>query len=499
MATQPFMPLPGGIHLPTFKTLSSLRPLAEAPLPEELIFPLQLRGGVSALPTVETGQRVLKGEVIARAPFENLPPIHASSSGIVRSVENRLLPHPSALEDLCIVIDTDGLDEGIPISTRRHFSMETRETLRSRLIEAGVLGLGGAAFPTGFKVDPGKRRVDTLLLNAAECEPYISCDDSLLRHFPHEVLQGAIILMHILSVEKCIIGIEDDMPEALKKLSQALSAHAYTGIQVQRVPALYPSGGEKQLIQILTGREVPAGGIPADIGIVCQNVGTAAAVYRAIEYQEPLISRIVTVTGHGVQSPRNWITRIGTPIAHLVAASGGYTDAAERLIIGGPMMGFSVPEDHLPITKASNCILVASREELPAPPEVMPCIRCGACAEVCPAGLLPQQLYWYGRTDNHERLTQHDLFSCIECGCCNMVCPSHIPLVQQFRASKGQLQLKRREREKADHARTRFENRQHRKEVEKRNKAENTRRKREALNLPGNDIPPSEAPDSEAN
>ncbi|MEY2700539.1 MAG: hypothetical protein RIQ52_1294 [Pseudomonadota bacterium] len=493
MATQPFMPLPGGLHLPTFKTLSASRPLAEAPLPAELVFPLQLRGGINAVPTVSAGQRVLKGEVIARAAFENLPPLHASSSGIVRCIENRLLPHPSAMEDLCIIIDTDGLDEALPLQPRRHFSLESRETLRAWLIEAGVLGLGGAAFPTGFKVDPGKRRVDTLILNAAECEPYITCDDSLLQHFPHEVLQGAIILMHILSVEQCIIGIEDDMPEACRSLENALRARAYSGIRLQRVPALYPSGGEKQLIQILTGREVPAGGIPADIGIVCQNVGTAGAVYRAIEYQEPLVSRIVTVTGHGIHEPRNWITRIGTPIAHLTAASGGYTNAAERLIIGGPMMGFAVSDDQLPVTKASNCILVAGHEDLPEPPEVMPCIRCGACAEVCPAGLLPQQLYWYGRADNQERLEQHELFSCIECGCCNMVCPSHIPLVQHFRASKGKLTLKRREREKADHARVRFESRQSRKEEEKRSKAEATRRKREALNLNTPEVTHTEA------
>lgn len=472
----------GGLHLDGHKRESCTAALAVARLPERLVFPLQQRNGEDSKPVVAPGDRVLKGQVIARdeSPFN--PPIHASSSGIVRAMEDLPLPHPSGLSGSCIVIETDGEDAAVNFAGVADYRQCSPDELRRRIYEAGIVGLGGAAFPTSVKVAPGgNRKIDTLILNGAECEPYITCDDTLLSHYPEDVLEGAKILLHILRAERCLLAVEDDMPDALAALEQAKQRGDFGAIQLVRVPAVYPTGGEKQLIKVLTGREVPARGIPADIGIVCQNVGTAAAVYNAVALGAPLISRIVTVTGRGVKQPRNILARIGTPLADLIAQCGGYANDAERLVLGGPMMGFGVPTDDLPLTKSANCLLVADRNELIGEKRSLPCIRCGACADACPANLLPQQLYWYGRSDQIERALDYNLFDCIECGCCDVVCPSQIPLVQYFRAAKGKAVAKRREREKADHARLRFESRQARKEQEKRERAENAKRKKENL------------------
>jgi electron transport complex protein RnfC len=472
----------GGLHLDGHKQESSEAPLAVARLPERLIFPLQQRNGEDSKPVVAPGDRVLKGQVIARdeSPFN--PPIHASSSGIVRAIEDLPLPHPSGLSGSCIVIETDGEDAAMDFAGISDYRQCSPDELRRMIYEAGIVGLGGAAFPTSVKVAPGSdRKVDTLILNGAECEPYITCDDSLLSHYPDRVLEGAKILLHILQAERCLLAVEDDMPDALAALEKAKQRGGFEAIQLVRVPAIYPTGGEKQLINVLTGREVPTRGIPADIGIICQNVGTAAAVYNAVVHGTPLISRIVTVTGRGVKQPQNILARVGTSLADLIQQCGGYTNEAERLVLGGPMMGFDIPTDELPLTKSANCLLVAGRNELIGAKRPLPCIRCGACAEACPVNLLPQQLYWYGRSDQIERALDYNLFDCIECGCCDYVCPSHIPLVQYFRATKGKAIAKRREREKADHARIRFESRQARKEQEKRERAESAKRKKESL------------------
>lgn len=482
----------GGVHLDTHKTESTGRPLRDAGLPEHLILPLQQRGTSTAKPVVAPGERALRGQVLALDENPLNPPIHASTSGIVKAIEDLPLPHPSGLPGPCLVVAVDGEDEGLAQEPMEDFRDLPAEELRRRIHEAGIVGLGGAAFPTAVKVAPGAgRRVDTLVLNGAECEPYITCDDSLMRHFPQDVLGGAEILLHILGAERCLLGIEDDMPEAIAALEAAKASGGHERIDIVPVPAVYPTGGEKQLIKVLTGREVPAGGIPADVGIVCQNVGTAAAIHRALVHGEPLTSRIVTVTGPGVRQPQNLMVRIGTPIAHLIAQCGGYTEQAQRLILGGPMMGLALPSDELPIIKAANCVLVAGTELVTGEKQALPCIRCGECAKACPVNLLPQQLYWYSRADNLDRAVEHHLSDCIECGCCDFVCPSHIPLVQYFRAAKAQVMARQRERDKAAHAKTRFEFREQRKEREKLEKAESARRKRELLERVQNDAPKS--------
>ncbi len=471
----------GGLPLDGHKQESTRLPLQAARLPERLIFPLRQRGGTLAEPCVAIGERVLKNQAIARDPDGRTPPIHASSSGIVAAIESLPLPHPSGLSDLCLAIDTDGKDEATECPGIEDYRRCTPEDLRRRIHEAGIVGLGGAGFPTAWKIAPGQRGIDTLILNGAECEPYITCDESLLRHHAAEVLAGGEILRHTLGAERGLLAIENDMPEALAAAQQAKREGGYENIDIVPVPALYPTGGEKQLIRVLTGREVPSQGLPADIGLVCQNVGTAAAVYAAVSRGQPLVSRIVTVTGRGVRQPRNLLARIGTPIADLVEQAGGYTDEAERLILGGPMMGLALPRDDLPIVKSANCILVAGRGEIASEKRALPCIRCGACAEVCPANLLPQQLYWYSRSDQIDRAAEYHLLDCIECGCCDLACPSHIPLVQYFRAAKGTAMAQRREREQADHARLRFEAREARKEQERRERAEATQRKKANL------------------
>lgn len=494
----------GGLRLDGHKAATA-EPPRPAAIPERLVFPLPLRQGGNLEPKVRVGEQVLKGQVIARDPEEREPPLHASSSGTVAALEHRPLPHPSGLEGLCLVIATDGEDQstdvgagfsprpapnrGLKLAPTEPAPPEEAtpgyrnlppEALRRRIHEAGIVGLGGAGFPTARKLAPG-RPIHTLILNGAECEPYISCDASLLRHAAAEVLAGADVLRTLLGAARCLIAVERGMDEAFAALALALRDSGWPDIELVMVPALYPAGGERQLIQTLTGLEVPSGGLPADLGLACVNAGTAAAVHAAVVHGQPLLSRIVTVTGQGVRQPQNLVARIGTPIADLVAQCGGYTDSAERLILGGPMMGYALPRDDLPLIKTANCILVAGRGELGGQRPAAPCIRCGACAEACPAQLLPQQLYWHSRSGQVERALNERLLDCIECGCCDVVCPSAIPLVQHFRAAKGEALAKRREREEADAARQRYAARAARKEHERREQAEAALRKKASL------------------
>lgn len=472
----------GGLRLDGRKELSSEKQLVTARIPAQLIYPMQQRAGIFAEPQVSIGERVLKGQLIAGSEHMLAVNIHAASSGVVREIAALPVPHPSGLSDLCIVIDTDGKDEPVQMAGTPDWSVYEPEYIRRLIHEAGIVGLGGAAFPTSIKLKPGRNHsIDTLILNGAECEPYITCDDCLLLKRPYDVLESAKILLHVLQIKRCIISIEDDVPETQRVLEEAAGKPGYEGIEIACVPTRYPTGGEKQLIRVLTGREVPSGGIPADVGVVCHNVGTAAAVYHAVCLGEPLISRIVTVTGRGVRDPKNMVVRIGTPIKDLIEQCGGYTEDVFRLIMGGPMMGFTLPEDGIPVVKATNCVLAADSSEVTGEKQAMPCIRCGECARACPVNLLPQQLYWYGRAGNLEKAKDHSLSDCIECGCCEIVCPSHIPLVQYFRATKGEMALKNSEAKRAEVARKRHEAQLARKAREQAEKAERARQKKALL------------------
>ncbi|SFF42307.1 electron transport complex protein RnfC [Fontimonas thermophila] len=486
----------GGLALDGRKKLSTRQPIRVAPVPPQLILPLSQHAGDPAIPVVEIGARVLRGQTIARPDGYVSVPVHASSSGVVTAIEPRPIPHVSNLAAPCIVIDTDGRDEPLPQpewTPVEDFRALAPQTVREIVRRAGIAGLGGAGFPSFIKLSPGKP-IETLIINGAECEPYITCDQQLMSEAADEIVGGIQVMLHALGAARCIIGVEDNKPAAIAALRDAARQDARIHIAV--VPTRYPQGGEKQLIQTLTGLEVPSEGLPLDLGLVVHNPGTARAVWRALRYAEPLIARVVTVTGGAVAQPQNIEARLGTPMRFLIDLAGGYVQPPGRLLMGGPMMGLALPSDTLPVIKSTNCILAAAPEELrPHDDTAMPCIRCGACQEVCPANLLPQQLYWHARGREYERARALHVFDCIECGCCAQVCPSHIPLVQYFRHAKTELWAAEAARRKADTARARHEARQARLERERREREEARARKKAQLATRSN-IAPGMAPET---
>jgi len=474
-------PFHGGLYLERHKSLTGGQPIQAATLPSLLVMPLRQRDGRDALPWVSLGDQVLRGQRIAGGTDELDPPLHASTSGRVVEFKEWPLPPQGGLRGPCLLIEPDGEDAcAEPLSPLDPDTL-TVEGLRARLHEAGIVGLGGASFPASAKLGGDRPVIDTLIVNGAECEPYITCDDALLRERSVEVVRGAELLRHVLGARQALIAIESDMPQALHAARAALNTADHSGLQIVPVPVRYPVGGERQLIQTLTGREVPSRLWPAAIGILCQNVATIAALYRAVIQGLVLDTRIVTVTGRGVRAPRNLEVRLGTPFYHLIAQCGGYTEAVERLIVGGPMMGYPVGDDSIPVTKAVNAVLAASLGELPAAGDPLPCIRCGYCADVCPALLLPQQLHWQVQARQWPRALDQHLFDCIECGCCDAVCPSRIPLTAAFQGAKQVARMLQAERDKAEHARQRFEARQARLQREQQEREEAARQRKAGL------------------
>ncbi|SOB75934.1 electron transport complex protein RnfC [Marinobacter sp. LV10R510-11A] len=458
----------GGIHPAEHKQISTNRPIQAAGIPGQLVLPLQQHIGEPAKPIVEIGDRVLKGQKIADISHGMGVPVHAPTSGVIESIGDYPVPHPSGMADTCIILKPDGKDEWCeryPVSDYRKLD---RDKVLEIIHSAGISGMGGAGFPTHIKLKPSRdRKVDTLILNGAECEPYITADDMTMRERADDVVAGLKVIAWILRPERCVIGIEDNKPEAATALRDAIQG---TKIEIAITPTKYPSGGEKQLIRILTGMEVPSGGIPADIGVMCQNVGTAMVVAQAVFEGTPLISRTVTVTGEAVDKPGNFDVLLGTPVEYLLEQAGLQRDRASRLVLGGPMMGYTLTTTAVPVIKTSNCIIAATASELPEPPPEQACIRCGQCAEVCPMELLPQQLFWHAKATEFEKAEHMNLFDCIECGACSYVCPSSIPLVQYYRYAKGEIRVQRAEQHKSDRARERFEARQERLDREQQEK-----------------------------
>ncbi|MGA7748539.1 MAG: electron transport complex subunit RsxC [Gallionella sp.] len=463
----------GGIHPPSNKTQSTQVAIARAPLPSRLIVPLQQHAGEAAKPVVIAGERVLKGQLIGMPDGFVSSAVHAPASGTITTIDMQLIAHPSGLPNLCATLIPDGKEEWIPrkaINYRDHSPAELQQLLRM----AGVVGLGGAAFPSDIKLRIGKQKITTLTLNGAECEPYITCDDMLMREKAAEIVQGAEMLRFMMDADEVLIGVEDNKPEAIAALQQAI---ADSGLALQQdkhhevvsIPTIYPGGSAKQLIRVLTGLEVPSGKLPTDIGVQCFNVATACSVHRALAHGEPLLSRIVTITGN-VRQPRNYEVLIGTPIAELVALGEALPDT-NGYIMGGPMMGFPLPSVHVPLVKATNCIIAASDKIFPPPLPAMPCIRCTRCVEVCPADLQPQDLFWFAQSKEFGKAQTFSLFDCIECGACSYVCPSHIPLVQYYRFAKSEIRAREHDKQLADQARERHEYREHRIEREKQEKA----------------------------
>jgi Na+-translocating ferredoxin:NAD+ oxidoreductase subunit C len=433
----------GGISLAPHKSASTQRPLEPAPLPSELILPLE--GGLSARdvrPAVESGQRVLRGQPLVEGGGPLSTWTHASTSGIVRSLERRPIAHPRRREALCAVIEVDGHDEPWPeLAPPDPTAWDTPEKLAAALSRAGLAGLGGAVFPTGAKLAATWRpRMRLVIVNGVECEPYISCDDMLMRTAPRDVLAGALALVELTGAEQGVVVVEEDKPDAFQALQRTLPMlDTQQQLSVVTVPAIYPAGGERQLIEALTGHQVPSLAKPTDIGYLCQNVGTAAALFRYLESGHPVTSRVTTVTGGGIATPRNLEVRLGTRIADLIAACGGYRGAVARLIMGGSMMGVTLESDRAAVGRATNCIVAAAEHELRQDFEALPCIRCGNCSDVCPAYLMPQELIVAAQHDQFDALDNLGVFDCIECGCCDVVCPSHIRLTDSFRAGKRRL------------------------------------------------------------
>ncbi|HSC66544.1 MAG TPA: electron transport complex subunit RsxC, partial [Cellvibrio sp.] len=461
--------LPGGIHPPERKAQSLQLPLGELPLPPVLVIPLNQHMGTPAQAVVKVGERVLAGQLIGAADGTFSANTHASTSGIVTAIEERPVAHPSGLLSESVVIEPDGRHEWTALTPCEDYRRFDRLDLLDKIRAAGVAGLGGAGFPTAVKLAPKSTQViDTLILNGAECEPYITADDVLMQVRAAELVSGILLLAHILHhPANLLIGIEDNKPKAIAALRAAVAGAAAfdpeaAKIKVVAFPTKYPSGGAKQLIQILTGREVPSGHHSADAGVICVNVGTAVAAWRAVRFGEPLVARVTTVVGEALQTQRNIDVLFGTPISYVLAQHGFDAGRASRVIMGGPMMGFTLLDLDAPVSKTTNCILAPSKQELPAPQPAQACIRCGLCAEVCPVHLLPQQLFWYAQANDFDRLEAHNLFDCIECGACSYVCPSTIPLVQYYRAAKGSIRLQELEKEKSDRSRQRFEFRQSR-------------------------------------
>ncbi|MET2848180.1 electron transport complex subunit RsxC [Vibrio owensii] len=456
---------PGGVHPAENKKQSNKTELVHAAIPSEIVLPLKQHIGKAGNLLIAVGDTVLKGQQLTASDSGFTVPVHAPTSGQVTAIEPRTVAHPSGLSELCAVITPDGNDTWCEKTPVADYTQESADTLIDVIRLAGISGMGGAGFPTAKKIQSGIARTEILIVNAAECEPYITADDKLMQEHADELIQGIEIVEHILKPKLTIIGIEDNKPAAIKALEQAAMNK---DIVIRVIPTKYPSGGEKQLIKILTNKEVPSGAIPADIGILVQNVGSLYSIKRAVIDGEPVVNRIVTLTGKTFKQPRNVWTLLGTPVQALLDEFGYKADKKlQRLIMGGPMMGFTLPHAQVPITKTANCILAPKRREIASDQYEMECIRCSQCAEACPASLLPQQLQWYAKSQEYEKLEELNLKDCIECGACAFVCPSEIPLVQYYRQAKAEIRTRAQEAAAAERAKLRFEEKKARMEREK--------------------------------
>ena len=454
----------GGIHPDEHKVESSEVPLVEAPLPPLLVLPLKQHTGSSAEVIVHPGERVLTGQPLTRPESRMQVPIHAPTSGVISSIEPHTVAHPSGLSELCIHIKPDGLDEWRERFPWPDYRERSPLDLVCRIHEAGIVGLGGAGFPTDVKLATGREKVEILIINGAECEPYISCDDRLMREEAQRIAEGIDIIRHVLKPRLVLIAIEDNKPQAIAAMQAVVDGEQ---VQVRVIPTKYPSGAARQLIEILTGRQVPSGKRSLTLGVNMLNVGTVFAVRQAIIEDEPLIRRVVTLTGERFGKPGNAWVRIGTSVRWLLAQFQLNPEPRQRIIMGGPMMGFTLPHADVPIIKTSNCLMAPSDAELPPPGDEQNCIRCGQCADACPVSLLPQQLYWYSKAGEHDKAQEYHIDDCIECGACAWVCPSSIPLVQYYREEKAELRRLQDEAEQAERAKQRFEAKKQRLEADR--------------------------------
>jgi electron transport complex protein RnfC len=443
----------GGIHPDYRKELASEKAIVAMPMPALLYIPLQQHIGAPAEALVAEGDLVKKGQMIARGGGALSAPQHAPTSGRVVAVTERASPHPSGLPQSTILIEADGKDEWaeLPEPIGDPFAAEPG-AIAERVARAGIVGMGGAAFPSAVKLNLGsQKKLEILLINGAECEPYLTCDDRLMREHADEVVDGARIMAHALGVGKIIIAIEDNKPQALIAMEKAASA--FPEVTVVGVPVQYPMGSERHLVQAITGRETPARKLTADIGVVVHNVATARAVRQAVRFGQPLIARVVTVSGRAIREPKNVEVPIGTRVAELIEFCGGFVGTPASLVNGGPMMGQPLPSLEVPVVKGMSGILALTADEVNEHP-VSPCIRCGTCVTICPCGLVPVEMAAFIRKDNLEGAAKLGVMDCVSCGSCSWICPSHIPLVHYFNYAKGMLNAMERERRKNEQTKT---------------------------------------------
>jgi electron transport complex protein RnfC len=424
----------GGIHPPDKKELSGRSPITDAKAPKIVVIPLSQHAGAPCKPLVSIGQEVKKGELIGEPGGFVSAPVHSSVSGKVIAIGE----FQNAMGRMVnsVVLENDMKDEWTALKDSPDYMNLPPADLKEKIKAAGIVGLGGAAFPTSVKLSPPKEKpIDAVLINGAECEPYLTADYRLMLEKPKEIVEGLKILMKTLGVTKGYIGIENNKPDAVAKMKEAASGEQ--GIVVLDLEVKYPQGAEKMLIKAILGREVPARGLPMDVGVVVQNVGTALAIYEAARYGKPLIERVVTVTGEGIKEPKNLMVRIGTKIAELIDECGGFKEEVAKVIAGGPMMGFALSTLDIPVTKGTSGILVLPEEGVMHAEDFGPCIRCGRCIDVCPMGLTPSMLSILSERGHYEEAKEYNLFDCFECGSCTYVCPSKRPIVQLVRLAKS--------------------------------------------------------------
>ncbi|WP_112130983.1 electron transport complex subunit RsxC [Haemophilus influenzae] len=468
----------GGIHPPEMKSQSNSQPLRHLPLGTDFYIPLKQHLGTTGNLLIKEGDYVLKGQALTKGDGLRMLPVHAPTSGTIKSIKPYVATHPSGLDEPTIHLQADGLDQWIERNPIDDFSTLSPEQLIHKIYQAGIAGLGGAVFPTAAKIQSAEQKVKLLIINGAECEPYITCDDRLMRERADEIIKGIRILRYILHPEKVVIAIEDNKPEAISAIRNALQGA--NDISIRVIPTKYPSGATKQLIYLLTGIEVPSGERSSSIGVLMQNVGTMFAIKRAIINDEPLIERVVTLTGNKIAEKGNYWVRLGTPISQILSDAGYQFDKHFPIFAGGPMMGLELPNLNAPVTKLVNCLLAPDYLEYAEPKAEQACIRCSSCSDACPVNLMPQQLYWFARSEDHKKSEEYALKDCIECGICAYVCPSHIPLIQYFRQEKAKIWQIKEKQKKSDEAKIRFEAKQARMEREEQERKARSQRAAQA-------------------
>ncbi|MEG9488428.1 electron transport complex subunit RsxC [Mannheimia indoligenes] len=456
---------PGGIHPMENKDQSNSKPIRTLNLPRFFYVPLVQHSGWAGELLVKVGDLVLKGQPLTKGDNYRQLPVHSPTSGRVIGIEPYVSTHASGLPEMTIIIETDGKDEWVERQPIEDFLSLTSDQIIQKVYQYGIAGLGGAVFPTATKLSFADKRCKLLVINGAECEPYITCDDRLMQDCTQDLIEGIRILRYVLRPEEVVIAIEDNKPHAIKALEEALKGS--NDMFMRAIPTKYPSGASDQLIQVLTGLEIPAGQRTIQMGIVMHNVGTAYTVKRAIIDDEPLIERVVTLTGDKIRNKGNVWARLGTPIQHLLEQVDYQADKRFPVFMGGPMMGFILPSLQAPVTKTVNCLIAPDHFEYAPPEPERSCIRCSSCSDACPVGLLPQQLYWFARAEDHDKSKEYNLDACIECGVCAYVCPSYIPLIQYFRQEKAKINEIEEKARKAEEAKIRFEAREARLQKER--------------------------------